>query len=233
MLTVQVTVCQVTKCRPEITTYGLIQLQKGEGGLWFVLHIISINYSGCHVSEHIGCGHITQPQRQNSSNVSFKGGSWVEDVQGDLIWTEYWTPIHLCVEEKEALCCSAFLNVSKWEICPAAGSYSYSRGMCTNKHAQKQTCFDHNKQTEGGAPRWSLMSCKETWSHLHFQARLLFFFFFFLPFGRWKTASSDTKRACLYWRVWALPSVLRTPPHLWFCRLRPSLRWATSYSWWG
>lgn len=138
---------------------------------------------------------------------------------------EHWSNTLLSVEEMRPPCCS--VDVSNGSSAQLQDDIHIPEVYVQDKHALMQTRFGHSRQTEA-APSCSIVPCKETWSHLHFQALL---FFFFLPSGRWKIASSGTKRACLCWRVWALPPVLRTPPRLWFCRLHPWLRWATSYSW--
>lgn len=54
----------------------------------------------------------------------------------------------------------------------------------------------------------------------------------FLPFESWRTESSGTERACLWSMACVLSSARCFPLRLWFCHLRPWLRWATSYSWW-
>lgn len=89
---------------------------------------------------------------------------------------EHWSNTLLSVEEMRPPCCS--VDVSNGSSAQLQDDIHIPEVYVQDKHALMQTRFGHSRQTEA-APSCSIVSCKETWSHLHFQA-LLFFFFYLL-----------------------------------------------------
>lgn len=71
-------------------------------------------------------------------------------------------------------CCS--VDVSNGSSAQLQDDIHIPEVYVQDKHALMQTRFGHSRQTEA-APSCSIVSCKETWSHLHFQALLFFFTF--------------------------------------------------------
>lgn len=88
---------------------------------------------------------------------------------------EHWSNTLLSVEEMRPPCCS--VDVSNGSSAQLQDDIHIPEVYVQDKHALMQTRFGHSRQTEA-APSCSIVSCKETWSHLHFQALLFFFFTF-------------------------------------------------------